>query len=119
LDSNKKNTCVIVEDDKGHQEILQYYLDRISSLEVIGIYSDTVKAVISIEKHRPDIIFLDINISGLQGPEFIELLEYQPKVIMVSAFPEDYMTDNFDIAYQAYIQKPIDEIKLRRALSFF
>jgi two-component SAPR family response regulator len=118
LDSNKKNTCVIVEDDKGHQDILQYYISRIPSLELLGIYSDTVNAALKIERQRPEIIFLDINISGLQGPEFIELLEYQPKVIIVSAYPEDYMTDNFDIPYQAYIQKPIDEIKLRRALSF-
>jgi len=108
--------CIIVEDELHHQQLLSLYLKKVGGVEVIGMYGDTVKATINIEKLKPDFIFLDINISGLEGPEFIELLEHKPKVIVVSAHPEDFMQANYDIQYEAYIQKPIDEMKLAQSL---
>ncbi|MFY0607447.1 MAG: response regulator [Cyclobacteriaceae bacterium] len=111
-----KKTCIIVEDDPGHQDIIKFYLSNIGNIEILGLYEDTVNAVRQIEKQKPDIIFLDINISGLQGPEFLEFLEYQPQVIMVSSYPEEFMQDNFEIPYKAYLQKPINEQKLREAI---
>ncbi len=114
--NKERQTCIIVEDDLGHQEIIRFYLGKIDSIEILGMYIDTVNAVVQIEKQKPDIIFLDINISGLQGPEFVELLEYQPEIIMVSGYPEEFMKDHYEIPYKAYIQKPLDEQKLKEAL---
>lgn len=104
--------CIIVEDEILHQKLLNFYLEKIGGVEVIGMYVDTVQAAMNITKLKPDFIFLDINISGLEGPEFVELLETPPKIIVVSAHPEEFMQENYDISYEAYIQKPIDEVKL-------
>lgn len=112
----RKYTCIIVEDEHHHQELLSFYIKKLGNIEVLGMYADTVSAALQIERKKPDFIFLDINISGLEGPEFIELLEHQPKVIIVSAHSEDFMTNHYSIPYAAYIQKPIDEIKLREAV---
>lgn len=109
-------TCIIVEDEIHHQELLAFYLKKVGQIKVLGVYSDTVNAALNIEKLKPDFIFLDINISGLEGPEFIDLLEHQPKIIMVSAHSEDFMKNHYQIPYQAYVQKPIDEIKLTQAI---
>ncbi|MEQ8474541.1 MAG: response regulator [Marinoscillum sp.] len=108
--------CIIVEDEVHHQELLLFYLKKISIVEVVGMYEDTVNATMQIEKKKPDLIFLDINISGLEGPEFMDLLEHQPKVIMISAHSEEFMKNHYDIPYLAYIQKPISLEKLQTAL---
>lgn len=112
---HKPLKCIIVEDEVHHQELLLFYLKKVGNIEVLGMYKDTVKATLQIEKQKPDFIFLDINISGLEGPEFIELLEYRPKVIMISAHPEEFMNVHYQLPYAAYIQKPLSLDKLQNA----
>ncbi|MEQ9304765.1 MAG: response regulator [Marinoscillum sp.] len=114
---DKPLRCIIVEDEVHHQELLLFYLKKIGTIEVVGVYEDTVNATVQIEKKKPDFIFLDINISGLEGPEFMDLLEHQPKVIMISAHSEEFMNIHYQVPYVAYIQKPISLEKLRLALT--
>lgn len=96
---------MIVEDDPDFQVLLTRSLDKLDIVLNIGIYGDSVKASIQIEKQKPDLVLLDINISGLDGPDFLKELEHQPKVIIISGYTEDIM-DDFDIPYAAFIQKP-------------
>ena len=112
----KSYRCIVVEDEVHHQELISFYLKKIGNVEVVGMFADTVNASIQIEKQKPDIVFLDINISGLEGPEFIDLLEYQPKIIMISAHSEEFMNQHYDILYEAYVQKPISLDKLEDAI---
>lgn len=112
----KKYTCIIVEDEKDYQEILIHYLNKTGSFEILGVYPDTVAATLAIERKKPEVIFLDINISGLEGPEFVELLDHQPKIIIVSGHSEDFMKAHYEVPYRAYIQKPVDAEKLRKAI---
>lgn len=115
--TNKKSyRCIVVEDEVHHQELISFYLKKLGNVEILGMYADTVNASIQIEKQKPEIVFLDINISGLEGPEFIELLEYQPKIIMITAHSEEFMNNHYDIPYVAYVQKPISLHKLEHAL---
>ena len=110
-------TCVIVEDEVRYQEILQFYLTKLPNIKITGVFGDTVSASLGIERLKPDLVFLDINISGLDGPEFISLLEHRSKVIVVSGHDETYLNENYDLEYFAFIQKPIDQEKLKRALA--
>lgn len=55
---------------------------------------------------KPEIIFLDINIHGLEGPEMLHLIDYQPETIVISSHPPDIMND-YNIEYTAFIQKPL------------
>lgn len=113
----KKLTCIIVEDEIAYQKIMAFFINQIDRLEIIGAYTNTVQASLQIEKKKPDIIFLDINISGLEGPEFIGLLEYKPKVIVVSGHSEEFMKVHYEnIPYEAYIQKPVTPENLKAAL---
>ncbi|WP_421872428.1 LytR/AlgR family response regulator transcription factor [Marinoscillum sp.] len=117
MTSIKSYSCIIVEDEVHHQELLSFYLKKLGNIRLLGMYADTVNASIQIEKKKPDLIFLDINISGLEGPEFIELLEYQPKIIMISAHSEEFMNNHYQIPYLAYVQKPISLDKLQDAIA--
>ncbi len=111
-----KYTCIIVEDDADFADMLQQYINRLGNLEVLEVHGDTTKAALDIEKLKPDLIFLDINISGLAGPEFMELVEHKPQIIVVSGHPPSVM-EQYDIEIDAYLQKPFSRDELVQAVT--
>lgn len=112
----KKLTCLIIEDEEEFAALLTHYLKQLENIEVLAVISDTVSASMQIERKKPDLIFLDINISGLEGPEFVDLLEHRPKIIIVSGHNEDYMKQYPEVDYVDFIQKPPTAEKLRAAV---
>ena len=106
---------IIVEDDPDFAFLLQRYLDKIPDINHIGTYGGTTDAVMNIEKHKPDMVFLDINISGLDGPDFMELMDHQPKIIVVSGHVEEIM-EKYEIEYVDFVQKPPTVERLQEAV---
>jgi two-component SAPR family response regulator len=113
--TDRELTFMIVEDNPEFALLLKSYLGKVPKLTHIGTYDGTTEAVLNIERQKPDIIFLDINISGLEGPEFVELLEHMPQVIVISGHPEEIMR-NFSMSYADYIQKPPTVERLQAAV---
>ncbi|WP_258105193.1 LytTR family DNA-binding domain-containing protein [Marinoscillum sp. MHG1-6] len=109
--------CIIVEDEPEFIEILQFLLSKIEGIEIVGAYGDTVNAAIQIEKRKPDFIFLDINISGLEGPEFVEVLDHKPKIIVISAHTEGFMKHYPEVPYVDFVQKPPTLQRLKEAIA--
>lgn len=101
-----KKTCLIIEDELPFAKILESVINKIDEIELIGLCDNTVDAVRKIEREKPQILLLDVNISGLEGPEILELTDHQPKTIVISSHPEDVMR-SYDICYSGYIQKPL------------
>ena len=99
-------TCLIIEDDKAFAEILESILSKIPEVKSIGVSDNTVDAAKRLELEKPDILLLDVNISGLEGPEILEMTEHQPKTIVISSHGKEVM-ENYDIEYVEFIQKPL------------
>ena len=72
----------------------------------MGTCDNTLDAAKKIDTDKPDILLLDINISGLEGPEILELTDHKPKAIIISSHPEEVM-ENYDVEYVEFIQKPL------------
>lgn len=108
--------AIIVEDEPMFVDLLKLYLAEIPGLHVAGTYGDTVGATLAIEKLKPDLLFLDINISGLEGPEFASLLEHKPQIIVISSHPESVMKD-YELEIDAFLRKPITKEQLKRAVN--
>jgi len=70
---------------------------------------------IMLEKHFPDVIFLDIHLSGKNGFEFLESLDAIPKVIFTTAYDE-YAIKSFDYNAIDYVLKPIKKESLVKAI---
>ena len=112
----KTLSCIIVEDEPEFIDILQFQLKKIENVEVIGAYGDTVSATINIEKKKPDFILLDINISGFEGPEFVEIIEHKPQIIVISGHTETFMKHYPEVHYVDFVQKPSTVDRLRTAI---
>ena len=86
--SRLKHTALIIEDEPHALERLRQVLEPHKEIEILGAAGDGEKGVELIEKHRPDLIFLDIQMPVFNGFEMLDRLQYMPKVIFTTAYDE-------------------------------
>ena len=109
-------TCIIIEDEPEFVDILNFYLKKIPEVRVLSNHANTDDAAQAIELNKPNFVFLDMNISGEGGPDFIQKLAYQPKVIIVSGHSESFMEYYPEVSYVDFLQKPPTLDKLKQAI---
>jgi DNA-binding LytR/AlgR family response regulator len=99
--------CIIVDDDKLSCKILEGYVAKSTSLNLIGSFSDSVEARnILTRRHDIDLIILDILMPEMNGFDFIVSLDFPPNIIIVSS-AEEYAIKAFDFNVVDYLLKPI------------
>lgn len=90
-------------------------LEAHSDIEVIGECGNADEAVQMIHDQKPDLIFLDIQMPGRSGFEMLEMLEYLPKIIFVTAY-DAYAIRAFEVNALDYLLKPVENERLAEAL---
>jgi two-component system LytT family response regulator len=100
---------LIIDDEPDAVNALKIIIEEfLPELKIIGSYSDPIKALEDIPKMSPELVFLDINMPGLNGFELLESLPYKDfKTIFVTAYDE-YAIKAFKYSAVDYILKPID-----------
>lgn len=108
---------LIVDDEPLARERLRTLLGDQPDIEVIGECEDGPAAVETIERERPDLVFLDVQMPELTGFEVLEKLEVgTPTVIFVTAF-DQYAIKAFDVHAIDYLLKPFDRDRFEQALN--
>lgn len=97
--------CLIVDDEPIAREIIQTYCAHLDMLQVVASCSNALEAKTALQKHKVDIMFLDINMPILDGIAFLKTLKNQPQVIFTTAYKE-YALDAFDLSACDYLLKP-------------
>lgn len=100
-----KLSCYIIDDEPLAQEILEEYIAKVPFLELKGSFASPLEAAGSMEKDRPDLLFLDINMPGLDGLSFIPMLNPKPMIILTTAY-DQYALKAFDLEVKDYLLKP-------------
>jgi DNA-binding LytR/AlgR family response regulator len=105
---------LIVDDEKFSRVSLKKLLKPYPHIEVIDEAADGVQAIEKIEAKKPDLVFLDIQMPGLNGFEVLRALTISPKplVVFVTAF-DQYAVKAFEVNAIDYLLKPIDENRLK------
>jgi DNA-binding LytR/AlgR family response regulator len=98
--------CVIIDDDTVFTKIVEHYISKIDFMELSNKYSDADSAASSIDFNKVDLLFLDIEMPGMSGIEFLNSLPIAPPVIIVSR-KKDYGVDAFDHDSIDYLHKPV------------
>jgi DNA-binding LytR/AlgR family response regulator len=108
--------CIIVDDDKLSCKLLESYVGKSASLNLVGIFSDSVSARNELSKRKDiELIFLDVEMPEITGFEFIGSLEFPPNIIIVSS-AEDYALKAFDFNVVDYLLKPIPYARFCKAI---
>lgn len=107
----------IVDDEKHACETLSWQLDQIDiEIELIGKFQKPLQALEVLRENKPDLIFLDIEMPGLNGFQFIEELNMPEVNIVFTTAYDQFALDAFRINAVDFLIKPIDTSELETAL---
>jgi two-component system, LytTR family, response regulator len=98
--------CLIVDDEPLALDLLEGYVEKTPSLLLEGRCNSAFQAMEMFEKTKIDLLFLDIQMPGLNGLDFTRSLKDGPKVIFTTAF-EKYALEGFKVDALDYLLKPI------------
>ena len=119
-------SAVIVDDEPLARRELQYLLGRVGDVEVVAEASNGIEAVETIRRAAPDVVFLDVQMPGLDGFAVLKkLLDAQamrsgeddtmPEVVFATAF-DQYAVRAFEVNAIDYLLKPFEERRVRQAI---
>lgn len=111
-------SCVIVDDEELAIEELSYLLESIPDLRVVGQGRNGLDAIRQVREHEPDLLFLDIEMPGLNGFRVVEELaksDELPQIVFVTAY-DQYAVRAFEVNAVDYLLKPIDKSRLEKAV---
>lgn len=108
---------IIVDDEALARRGLKHRLNRIGDIDIVAEARNGREAISLIEEHEPDLVFLDIQMPGLDGFDVIRNLPEKrlPVVVFVTAFDE-YALKAFEANALDYLLKPIEDERLTEAL---
>jgi two-component system, LytTR family, response regulator len=98
--------CIAIDDEPLALELLEDNISKLPYLKLIGSYDSALEAMKAIQEQKPDLIFLDIQMPGLTGLQFIQSLTIKPMIILVTAY-EKYALEGFNLEVTDYLVKPV------------
>lgn len=106
---------ILIDDERLAREELKSLLKDYHEIEIIDEAKNGEEGIEKIKELKPDLIFLDINMPGMNGFEMIKYLEEIPRVIFITAYDE-YALKAFEVNALDYILKPVDPERMREAI---
>lgn len=103
--SARKVSAVVVEDEPVARRSLREYLDRIDWIHIAGEAADGRTAVEMIDRLKPDLVFLDVQLPEMSGLRVLESVEHAPEVVFTTAY-DQYALAAFEIGALDYLVKP-------------
>lgn len=113
--SNNQISYLIVDDDIVSASLLRKYLKPYEQLNFMGLVENTERAKDFLDSHQVDLLFLDIEMPGVDGLSFMRQLEIEIMVIFVTSKPK-YALPAFDFDPVHFLTKPLDKDKLSEAI---
>lgn len=110
--------ALIIDDEPLACDLVHEYLNDFAEIEVVGRCHDGFQGMKAISEHRPDLIFLDVQMPKITGFEMLELLDEPPAVIFTTAFDE-YAIKAFEANAVDYLLKPFSKERFDKAVQKF
>ena len=107
---------VLVDDETLARKRLRRLLSSHAGIEIVGEAADGPSACELIERERPDLVFLDVQMPGMSGFDVLRELKHRPGVIFVTAH-DAFAVQAFEEQALDYLLKPVEDARLARALA--
>lgn len=107
--------CIIVDDEPLAREGIQLLVENTKGLSLEGCFNNAQSAGEFLADHKIDLIFLDINMPGINGIEFAETLPEKTLLIFITAYAE-YALKGYELDAVDYLVKPVHAERFRKAI---
>jgi two-component system, LytTR family, response regulator len=98
--------CIAVDDEPLALKLLQDNISKVPFLKLAAACNDAFEAMKTLQENKIDLVFIDIQMPGLTGLQFIGSLENKPLVIFITAYKQ-YALESYDLAVVDYLVKPV------------
>jgi two-component system, LytTR family, response regulator len=106
--------CIAVDDEPLALGLLADNIGKVPFLELVATCGDAFEAARALQEKEVDLIFMDIQMPGLTGLQFIQSLAKRPMVILVTAYKK-FAPDGFDLDVVDYLVKPVSMDRFLKA----
>src|ERR1700704_79972 len=109
--------ALIADDEALARKFIRGILKQDHEVELVGECSNGKDAVAMIRRHKPDVVFLDIQMPEMDGFKVLEALglEHLPEIVFTTAY-ESYAIRAFELHALDYLLKPFDQVRFKAAL---
>lgn len=107
--------ALIVDDEPPARGLIQEYLEDVSRIEIVGECGTGREAITTINEQTPDLVFLDVQMPGLDGFDVLEQIVVLPDIIFSTAY-DQYAIQAFDAGAVDYLLKPYSRGRFQKAI---
>jgi len=111
----RKLTCMIIDDEPLAVKLLESFVAKTPSLELVGAFTDSIEALSNLKDKPVDLLFLDIQMPDMDGLELSKIIDEPTRVIFTTAFRE-YAFEGFEVNALDFLLKPIRFSKFSQAV---
>ena len=109
-----KMNCIAVDDEPLALKLLADNIGKVAYLNLVASCSNAFEAMKALQENQIDLIFIDIQMPGLTGLQYISTLENKPLVIFITAYKQ-YALESYDLSVVDYLVKPVSLERFVRA----
>lgn len=108
--------CIVIEDDLVQQQLILNHINETETLTLVGCYTNSIDAIKELPVDNPELIFLDVEMPGMSGIEFLE--KFNPKAqIILTTSKKKYALQAYDNDVTDYLLKPISYPRFLKAVN--
>lgn len=108
--------CLVVDDDLMSLKLIEQFVKETDILELVGSFTDPVKASIAIVKEQVDVILLDVEMPQMSGLQLIQNIPETTQVILITS-QKDYAFDAFEHEVTDFLLKPVNYSRFLKAIN--
>ncbi len=99
--------CIAIDDEPLALALLEDNISKVPYLQLVASCGDAFEAMKALQEHTVDLIFIDIQMPGMTGLQFIESLSTKPMVILITAYKQ-FALEGFSLNVVDYLVKPVE-----------
>lgn len=107
---------MVVDDDEVDRLTVVAFLENYRFIEITGTYNSAANALAAAQNDPPDVIFLDIDMPGMNGLQLREQLPHIPACIFITSYPE-YALEGFELEALDFLVKPFSSERFTKTIT--
>jgi two-component system, LytTR family, response regulator len=107
-------TCIAIDDEPLALELLEDNISKVPFLQLQRSFNNPLEAMKYLQQQNIDLVFLDIQMPGITGLQFIQSIAQKPMFILITAY-EKYALDGFNLDVVDYLVKPVSLERFMKA----